>query len=171
MTQWCYPRRTAFGCGSRFGRRKASQLRRARIEIHWSHPTIALGPNRTTGWEANINRPAVVKAARRLPHVVYRADRRALLHWGSDEPRRIDVEAEQRGSSPPTGSTVGEGRRDGSVGNIGMTRPDYTGCGTRAVTSMSRTQSGLRPAAGRRGMGQARRSSVSAGRIRNLGRL
>jgi predicted GH43/DUF377 family glycosyl hydrolase len=29
--------------------------------IHWSEPIIVLGPNRTTDWEANINRPVVLK--------------------------------------------------------------------------------------------------------------
>ena len=29
--------------------------------IHWSKPVIVLGPNTATSWEANINRPAVVR--------------------------------------------------------------------------------------------------------------
>lgn len=37
----------------------------ARVEspdgIHWSEPVVALEPNQTTNWEANINRPSVLK--------------------------------------------------------------------------------------------------------------
>jgi len=37
--------------------------------IHWGEPLIVLGPNQATDWEADINRPSVLKRAVTLPKV------------------------------------------------------------------------------------------------------
>jgi hypothetical protein len=43
--------------------RKSIALTESRDGIHWSAPEIVLGPNASTDWEADINRPGVVKRA------------------------------------------------------------------------------------------------------------
>jgi predicted GH43/DUF377 family glycosyl hydrolase len=41
--------------------KKSIALVESRDGFHWSEPVIALGPNASTGWEENINRPIVIK--------------------------------------------------------------------------------------------------------------
>jgi predicted GH43/DUF377 family glycosyl hydrolase len=41
--------------------RKSLALVESRDGVHWSEPRIVLGPNASTGWEDDINRPALLK--------------------------------------------------------------------------------------------------------------
>jgi hypothetical protein len=41
--------------------RKSLALVESRDGVHWSQPRIVLGPDPSTGWEDDINRPAVVR--------------------------------------------------------------------------------------------------------------
>lgn len=41
--------------------KKSVALAESKDGIHWSTPLIVLGPNQSTGWEQDINRPAVAK--------------------------------------------------------------------------------------------------------------
>ena len=53
--------------------RKSIALVESKDGIEWSKPVIVLGPNDKTDWEADINRPVVIKHGGRLPDVVHRA--------------------------------------------------------------------------------------------------